>query len=62
MLSAQNEEMTFTVLDAKGELVDEFSATDDWDKIAVLPATGVYKINISTARGKGSYTLFVEIE
>lgn len=62
VLNAANAEMTFTVLDAKGELVDEFSGNDDWDKMGELPAAGEYKINVSTARGKGSYTLFVEIK
>ena len=60
-LSANNEDMTFLVLNARDEIVDEF-AGDDWDKVAVLPYTGEYKINVSANRGKGDYTLFVKIK
>lgn len=62
VLSANNEDMTFLVLNGRDEIVDEFSGSDNWDKLAVLPYTGEYKINVSANRGKGSYTLFVEIK
>lgn len=62
VLSAANEDMTFIVLNGRDEIVDEFTGNDDWDKLAVLPYTGTYKINVSANRGKGSYTLFVEIK
>ena len=62
VLSAQNDEMTFVVTNAQDELIDEFTGNDDWDKMGELPASGEYKINVSANRGKGSYTLYVEIK
>ncbi len=62
VLTSPNKEMIFMVMNAEDELVDGFTNGGERNQSGELPADGEYKINVSADRGKGSYTLVVEIE
>lgn len=62
VLTSLNKEMIFMVMNAEDELVDGFMSSGERSQSGELPADGEYKINVSANRGKGNYTLVVEIK